>query len=392
MGVTDSTNSIPEAVAEQGSLHSLQKAWSANMARPTALAAPTHLRSPLRLAILALAIASLPTGILAQKQTEAIHGPSVAGRAPEFDAPAAAFAGAERCKSCHKEVAAEYGKTTHSKLAFPKKEYIQGCETCHGPAKAHADAIQAAHGDDAATAKALKDFPLFAFRGAPDENAARCLTCHITSKQQEFFAHAEHAGHGVSCNQCHTAHLVDEVKDHSRADMSYPQAHFFQLPQIADETRWLHNSLLKQAEPALCFTCHQTVQAKFALPNHHRVPEGLMKCSDCHNPHGTENFASLNQPRSETCVNCHVEKRGPFVYEHPAVKVEGCVTCHNPHGSSNRMLLVRREGRQLCLQCHTGFHSQAAVPHSRLGFQTSGECTRCHVAIHGSSFDVNFLR
>jgi DmsE family decaheme c-type cytochrome len=174
--------------------------------------------------------------------------------------------------------------------------------------------------------------------------------------------------------------------------LSYPQAHFFQVPRLPEETRWLHNSLLKQAEPALCFTCHLTIQAKFALPEHHRVPEGLIKCSDCHNPHGTQNLSSLNKPASETCVNCHVEKRGPYVYEHPAVKVEGCVSCHNPHGSTNRMLLVRREGRQLCLQCHTGYHAQLSVPHSRLGFQTSGECVRCHVTVHGSNFDPFFLQ
>jgi predicted CXXCH cytochrome family protein len=332
-----------------------------------------------------------PTG-WAQKQPEAAKGPSVAVHTPEFDAPAAEFAGPERCQSCHKEVAAEYGKTSHAKLTFPHKDYIRGCESCHGPAKAHADAIQAAHGDDAATAKALRDFPVFSFRAPAAENAARCLTCHLSSKQQEFFAHSEHAGHGISCNQCHTAHLVEEVKDHSRGGMSYAQADFFQLPKLADETRWLHNSLLKQPEPALCFTCHLTIQAKFALPEHHRVPEGLMKCSDCHNPHGTPNLASMNKAAVETCVNCHVEKRGPYVFEHPAAKIEGCVSCHNPHGSTNRMLLVRREGRQLCLECHTGYHGQAQVPHGRLGFQTSGECTRCHVTVHGSNFDVNFLR
>jgi DmsE family decaheme c-type cytochrome len=142
----------------------------------------------------------------------------------------------------------------------------------------------------------------------------------------------------------------------------------------------------------MCYTCHLAIQAKFALPVHHRVPEGLMKCSDCHNPHGSLNVASLNKPRQETCINCHVEKRGPYVFQHPAVSIEGCVTCHNPHGSANRMLLVRREGRQLCLQCHTGFHNQASVPHSRFGFQTSGECVRCHVTVHGSNLDVNFLR
>jgi len=350
----------------------LKKVLAAHFATMAAM------RSFARVACAALIFASAATAISAQKRPESIKGPSVASRPPEFDAPESSFAGPGRCKDCHKEIATEYGKTSHATLTFPDKQYIHGCETCHGPAKAHADAVQAAHGDDAATAKALKDFPLFSFRGTAAENAARCMSCHITSKQQEFFAHSEHAGHGISCNQCHAAHLVDELKDKSKGDLTYPQAYFFQLPKIADETRWLHNSLLKQA--------------KFALPNHHRVPEGLMKCSDCHNPHGTENFASLNNPRSETCVNCHVEKRGPFVFEHPAVKIEGCVTCHNPHGSSNRLLLVRREGRQLCLQCHTGFHNQPQVPHSRLGFQTSGECTRCHVAIHGSSFDVNFLR
>jgi predicted CXXCH cytochrome family protein len=337
-------------------------------------------------------VACMATGSLAQKRPESVQGPSVASRVPGFDAPATEFAGPEACRECHKNEAIQYEKTGHSKLIFPSKDYIHGCETCHGPGKAHGDAVQAAHGDDAEVAKALVAYPIFAFKGKADENASRCLACHTSSKTQEFFEHSQHAAHGVSCGQCHAAHLVNEVKDTSKADLTYPQGYFFQLPQLADETRWQHNSLLKQSEPAICFGCHQTVQAKFALPAHHRVPEGLMKCSDCHNPHGTENMASLNNPRSETCVKCHVEKRGPYVFEHPAVKVEGCVTCHNPHGTSTRMLLIRREGRQLCLQCHTGFHGQLGAPHGRLGFQTSGECVRCHVTIHGSSLDPNFLR
>jgi len=27
-----------------------------------------------------------------------------------------------------------------------------------------------------------------------------------------------------------------------------------------------------------------------------------------------------------------------------------------------------------------------------LGFAPGGECVRCHVAVHGSNWDVNFLR
>src|ERR1041385_6593282 len=103
-------------------------------------------------------------------------------------------------------------------------------------------------------------------------------------------------------------------------------------------SRWLNNSLLKQAQPELCGHCHGNIAAQFTLPTHRRVPEGAMKCTDCHNTHGTSNRATLRQTGWETCTQCHVEKRGPFVFEHSAVKVEGCTACHTPHGSVNRML------------------------------------------------------
>jgi len=344
----------------------------------------------------------------AQKLPESGQGPSVA---PSFIlGNADDYAGIDRCRSCHKPEYREYEKTAHARVSVPGKSFISGCEVCHGPGKSHADAIEAAEGDEGKTKRALEEhpifsfavntkitaalqkFPIFHFRSTSKENVAHCMLCHVSSKQQEFFEHSAHVAHGLSCDQCHTSHLVTEVKDQSKGDSQYPQGHFYQVPQLPDEVRWLHSSLLKQSEPTLCFNCHGTVQAQFALPVHHRVPEGLIKCTDCHNPHGSINRTSLNRPGFNSCLNCHQEKRGPYIYEHDSVKVEGCAACHNPHGSTNRMLLVRREGRQLCLQCHTGFHGQAGVPHGRLGFQTSGECTRCHIAIHGSNLDPALLR
>src|SRR5579863_6047448 len=137
----------------------LSEAWLMKKLLPKIAAILSETSQWLPTAALLLTAACIPAAAFAQKQTESVHGPSVASHTPEFDAPASDFAGPDSCKSCHKEVAAEYGKTTHAKLVFPGKDYIRGCETCHGPAKGHADAIQAAHGDDAATAKALKDHP-----------------------------------------------------------------------------------------------------------------------------------------------------------------------------------------------------------------------------------------
>ncbi len=281
------------------------------------------------------------------------------------------------------------GKAPAATIPQSKHNFVTGCETCHGPGQAHANAEQDAAGDPAKELAGTK--LIYSFKGSPKENSERCMTCHTTSLQQEGFAHSQHAAAGIACNECHAVHLVTEARAAFKNAPALAQAAFFRVPQLPVQVRWLHNSLLKQSEPTLCFSCHGNVQAQFALPVHHRVPEGLLKCSDCHSPHDSVNRASLNATNWETCVKCHVEKRGPYVYEHAAVRVEGCIVCHTPHGSTNRMLLVRREGRMLCLQCHSGFHSQAQTPHSRLGFQTSGECTRCHVSIHGSNLDVNFL-
>jgi predicted CXXCH cytochrome family protein len=324
---------------------------------------------------------------LGQKQPKPNMTSSVVWKAPA-DGQVGDYAGTEVCTACHPVQTDMFAKTAHAKAAPKSVEYGTGCESCHGPGKAHVQAIEAAGGDDQKTA-AAKEL-IFAFRGKPDENSGRCLTCHITSHDQSIFDRSEHKLHGVSCQQCHSAHLVEALDVKEKTEAPHAQAQFTTAPRIEEQNRWITESLLRQVQPRLCFSCHSTIQAQFALPTHHRVPERFMKCTDCHNAHGTNNQPMLRKTAWESCVECHTEKRGPFVFEHAAVKVEGCNGCHTPHGTVNRMLLLRREGRFLCLQCHVDPQAPN-VPHGRLGFATKGECARCHVAVHGSNFNQFLL-
>jgi DmsE family decaheme c-type cytochrome len=121
----------------------------------------------------------------------------------------------------------------------------------------------------------------------------------------------------------------------------------------------------------------------------HKVLEGAVQCTDCHTPHGSPSRASLRGVHNETCSRCHIEKGGPFAFEHLAGRIEGCTICHTPHGSTNKFLLKRREERVLCLECHSNaplFHNQTP------GALFTGACSRCHTEIHGSNFNRFFLR
>jgi len=171
----------------------------------------------------------------------------------------------------------------------------------------------------------------------------------------------------------------------------------------------VHTIVNPEKSPETCFQCHLEVRARFELPHTHPVLAGKMGCSDCHNPH--EGSALKGGPTSgmqsvvgggtallgqnETCFQCHVDKRGPFVFEHQALR-EGCVSCHAPHGSVNQRMLLERN-QTLCLKCHFQQQTVAGaiyisdVNHSN--FLQRGTCwsAGCHEEVHGSQVS-SFLR
>lgn len=160
----------------------------------------------------------------------------------------------------------------------------------------------------------------------------------------------------------------------------------------ADNSGGTGNIINPKKDPEVCFTCHTDKKMQFRLPYHHPVLEGKMSCTDCHDPHGIDVrpwTATSENDVNETCYKCHSDKRGPFIWEHDALK-EGCTTCHQVHGSVNDKMLIARD-YNLCLRCHAtvsnptlGGHESAAV-NARW---KEGTCwsAGCHQAVHGSNF------
>jgi predicted CXXCH cytochrome family protein len=83
------------------------------------------------------------------------------------------------------------------------------------------------------------------------------------------------------------------------------------------------------------------------------------------------------------------------VYEHAAVKTEGCTACHFPHGGENPRLLNRASVDTICLECHspsTNFGSIAPTGLSHERTAQNQSCVTCHTSIHGSNVSNVFLK
>ena len=302
---------------------------------------------------------------------------------PDQTKPAASksddYVGTDACKDCHEDQFKAFSHTSHAQLVKigSWKEKVTGCESCHGPGKAHIE-----EGDP----KKIMSFK----RMAPKEISETCLTCHAGKEEHNNFRRGEHWRNDVSCVDCHSAHTMPTGRNLASSNV-------FVSPGNAQKPAFSAVKLLKLDQPELCLGCHSEVKHQFNMPFHHKVLEGAMKCTDCHNPHGG---FELKQTRLATgadaaCIKCHADKQGPFVYEHAPVKNEGCVACHTPHGSSNpRLLTVSRVG-QLCLTCHSVAHDVGAVepagPQHNQNAQYAN-CTNCHVKIHGSRSSPVFFR
>jgi DmsE family decaheme c-type cytochrome len=274
------------------------------------------------------------------------------------------YVGGDVCKTCHPNVWLNFSKNPHFKSIASGKEPADktGCEGCHGPGGDHV----AARGGKAT----IRAFSLM----TSDQVLNACLNCHSKDMTRAYIKRSPHTEADVVCSNCHSIHQSATPK-----------------------------FLLAKQQTELCYTCHAPIRAQFEMPAKHRVNEGVVQCTDCHNPHGTNSGRDLVTnalDNEQPCLKCHVDKRGPFVYEHASVRIEGCTACHMPHGSTNTKLLRRPVVFTLCLECHNGAGTFGrdnngvfvqTASHNMLDPRYQ-KCTLCHVRIHGSNADSTFLR
>lgn len=281
--------------------------------------------------------------------------------------PPSAYAKSETCQVCHEDTYNAFRRNAHAIVETDQARGWAGraCESCHGPGAKHAESLEAA---DIINPSKLD--PMLADKD--------CLKCHLNQPTHIGRIRGSHARNQVSCVSCHPIHGTEQVQ---------LQPH--------------HATRINEQ----CSKCHTEIWASFQRPHGHKLPQGAMSCVDCHNPHGSflpKNIrtAAANEPG---CLNCHGDKRGPFVFEHAPVRLEGCWSCHEPHGSANPKMLARQEARNLCLECHATIYTpEGTSPTGALGGVPPSfhdlrsarfrNCTICHIKIHGSQANRDFLR
>ncbi len=300
-----------------------------------------------------------------------LWGASVEAAVPAVEG--ATYVGSEICKGCHEDQFKKMDATLHGRVLGEKGRTAlqqQNCESCHGPGSKHME-------DPANPAFNLRFGPKSQLSAA--DQSAVCLQCHQKGRRL-FWSGSQHEARDVTCINCHSIKSPKSPYNQLKASSQFDLCRECHAPTVAQQFYWSH---MPSRENNWLYTTQKTRQNR-------------MQCSSCHNVHGTVTEKLIPEPSiNDLCYRCHMDKRGPFLWEHPPVR-ENCLNCHKPHGSNNIRLLRLREPR-LCQQCH----NENRHPSTAFAGGTSQDpnidrrflgrsCALCHNNIHGSNHPSGF--
>jgi tetratricopeptide (TPR) repeat protein len=196
------------------------------------------------------------------------------------------------CMSCHNGY-----PTTHVEESFgePLPEGID-CQRCHGPGRAHVDAIK--NGDVEAGRRAIVN-PATLGR---ERQLETCMQCHLESTSSPLpfqIRRYEHGAFSYIPGQPLSDYFIhfDHAPGTGRDDKF----------EIAGGAYRLRKSLCFQRSSMTCATCHDPHNIDHGPKS---VERYVAVCQSCHvAPHrgGTPNVAGLRA--SATCIDCHMPKR-----------------------------------------------------------------------------------
>ncbi len=135
----------------------------------------------------------------------------------------------------------------------------------------------------------------------------------------------------------------------------------------------------------VCYDCHKEAQTKFSRKYQHD-PVAKQDCEACHARHGFSNVLVLKKDGKDLCLGCHTGfdstvASGAIV--HPAVKEGLCTTCHDPHASDRPGLIREVDGDLACFVCHDEMLDSTGLSKEHKPF-ADRNCGECHVKHSGS--------
>jgi len=285
------------------------------------------------------------------------------------------YTGVARCIECHQKKHDQLLAGHHGGILAAQG--LDGCETCHGPGRAHAD--------DPDTAPEKITLPA---KLAAEAQVGFCGRCH----QEQARGHAGDLpgflAAGKSCTDCHTVHAPRS-----------PPAH----PGIAFATRAMA-AAVTAVGASKCRDCHPRRDALLAT-SHHASLAGDRDETGCEHCHGngalhveTGGLARLiTRPDHAgdgiaTCRSCHPQVDAEDFHwrgRHKPLLSAGatCTTCHTVHtavdtGAAAAALAGAPLSNRACSPCHTPamcvLPGTVHEPLGRLDGPLTSGCAACH--------------